>query len=288
MNIFKNYIRKKSLEKVKTTFLSKDKESWAIITGCTSGIGKSYAEILSKNGFSLILIARNELKLNNLASQLFIEENQEKLKLIKCDFSIDELYTNTKFQEYLEIFKDLNIKLLINNVGQSSELGEFYNFEISRHKAMINTNINSHIFMSQLFIQSQKGKSDEQYGIINISSYFGTRAVPGVALYSASKSFLKTFSECVKYETNMKVLCVNPLFVKTNMVRFKENFFVIKPEDVVYSSFIKMSKNNLFCNTYCNIKHLILAILFNLIPGFIFNRYSIKYYRGLYNKLKRK
>jgi 17beta-estradiol 17-dehydrogenase / very-long-chain 3-oxoacyl-CoA reductase len=276
MNYLKKYYRENSILKLKNKFLSKDEDSWVIITGCTSGIGKAYAEVLAKNGFKLILFARNEEKLKNLGF--------DNSKLFKCDFSKDELYTPDKFNEYINLLKEYNIKLLINNVGQSSELGSFYNFDISRHKSMINVNINSHIFMTQLFIQSQNDKPvDKPRGIINISSYYGTRPVPGVALYSASKSFLNTFSKCLNYETGLTVLTLNPLFVKTNMVRLN-SFFVIQPEDLVYASFNKLEK----ISSYGHIRHIILAWGFNLIPNRLFCKFSFKYYKDLYYKLKRK
>jgi 17beta-estradiol 17-dehydrogenase / very-long-chain 3-oxoacyl-CoA reductase len=277
MNYIKSFQRNRGVRRLKTT--SFEEESWVIITGCTSGIGKAYTEILAANGFKLILFLRNKEKLKSLNLPL----ESASIKIYKCDFTKDELYTNEKFNEYLKEFRELNIKLLINNVGQSSELGNFYNFDINRHKSMINVNINSHIFMTQLFILSQKDKPG-QHGIINISSYYGTRAVPGVAIYSACKIFLTTFSQCTDYETNMKVLTLNPLFIKTNMVRLKESFFVIKPEDLVYSSFNKLGKST----SYGNYRHIILAWLFNLIPNKLFCRMSLKYYRDLYNKLKRK
>jgi 17beta-estradiol 17-dehydrogenase / very-long-chain 3-oxoacyl-CoA reductase len=280
MNFIKNYCRDKGVRRLRQTFLSKGEDSWAIVTGCTSGIGKAYAEILAENGFKIILFSRNEEKMKSLK----LPENC--VKIFKCDFTKDDLYTNDKFNAYLDTFKHLNIKLLINNVGQSSELGDFYNFDINRHKSMVNVNINSHIFMTQLFILSQKDKPDEQFGIINISSYYGTRPVPGVTLYSSCKSFLTTFSQCTAHEVSkqFKVLTVNPLFVKTNMVRLKESFFVIKPEDLVYSSFGKIGRNY----SYGDTRHTILAWLFNIIPDRLFCKYALNYYRDLYNKLKRK
>lgn len=281
---------KRSVNRLNKKFYEED--CWAMITGCTSGIGKSYSEILGNNKFNLILISRNEEKIKNLSNQLL--ENNKDIKIIPivADFSKNEIYDKENYNNYMKILSEKNINLLINNVGETSFGGEFYKHDINKNKNIINVNINSTVFMTQLFINSQikyseTNKIKQNKGIINISSYFGTRSVPGVSIYSSTKSFINNFSASLYYELkdlNFKcnVLCLNPVFVQTNMVKLKSKI-VIKPEELVYSSFLRIS--NWKVNSYGHYKHTILSWLMNLIPNFIFCRYTHYFYKKQYNNI---
>lgn len=275
--------------------------SWAMVTGCTSGIGKSYAEILCQNNFNLILIARNEEKLNNLNKNLYEINKNVKLMNIIFDYSDDSIYTKENYEKYLKIFSEIDVRLLINNVGETTVGGDFYKYDVKKNKSLVNVNINSTIFTSNLFINSQiifsnDGKLTQEQentdnnikrGIINISSYFGLRSVPGNSIYSSTKSFISNFSSSLFYESknqpslNLEILCMNPLFVQTGMVKWK-NYFVIKPEEVVYSSFLRINSHKV--HSYGHWKHIIQSILLNVIPNFIFCRITEKFFTNQYNK----
>lgn len=85
---------------------------WAIITGCTDGIGKAYAEYIAKEGINLVLISRTLEKLNEQASELRDKFNI-KTKVIAADFTEpDSIYPNIRAQ-----IANLDIGILINNVG---------------------------------------------------------------------------------------------------------------------------------------------------------------------------
>jgi short-subunit dehydrogenase len=281
---------KRSINRLNKKYYEED--CWAMITGCTSGIGKSYAEILANNKFNLILISRNEEKIKNLSNKLLENNNDIKIISIIADFSKNEIYEKENYNNYLKILSEKNINLLINNVGETSFGGEFFKHDISKNKNMINVNISSSVLMTQLFINSQikyleTNKSKQNKAIVNVSSYFGSRPVPGVSIYSSTKSFLNNFSSSLYYELkdlNFKcnVLCLNPLFVQTNMVRMKSKM-VIKPEELVYSSFLRIS--NWKVHSYGHFKHTILSWLMNLIPNFIFCRYTHEFYKKQYNSI---
>jgi 17beta-estradiol 17-dehydrogenase / very-long-chain 3-oxoacyl-CoA reductase len=257
--------------------------NWAIVTGCTSGIGKSYAEILSRNGMNLILISRNEEKLKSLQENLkALNDNFESI-IIPWDFAREDIYSNENLKKHVEIFSRLNIRLLINNVGESSLGGDFINEDLEKTKSIIKVNVFSNIFMTKLFTRSQiiynknntsNNKTEFQRGIINISSYFGRRAVPGTSTYSSSKAFISNFSESLHYELSsvkelkINILSLEPLFVKTKMVRkWNDRIFVIHPEKVVYSSFRKLGTR---IHSYGYWNHSIQSFMLNLLPNFIF------------------
>lgn len=291
-------LKNRASERICKLYQHDKTDSWAIVTGCTSGIGKAYAEFLYQNNFRLILISRNEEKLKNLSDNLTSDEG--KILTLKMDFSDDDLYNNEKFQKYLKILSEKRIRLLVNNVGESTFGGDFVNYDFKKNKSLVNVNVNSNIFMTKLFLESQinyaaqENNSNDRRGIINVSSYFGLRPVPGVAMYSSTKAFVSNFSSCLFYELkNIKnfhvdMLCINPLFIKTNMVRKWNNRLIIQPQQLVYTSCVKI--NGYKVHSYGNWNHKLQAYFLNLIPNSIFCRLSEAFYRKQYesviNKLK--
>lgn len=269
--------------------LYRTENSWAIVSGCTSGIGKSYAEFLTKNDFNMILISRNESKLNLLKEELRMLNKNNKIETISFDFSHGDTYNKNKYEELKSNLAGKKIKILVNNVGTSSIGGPFEKSSIGSHIGMINTNINSCLFLTQIFLSIRDSDCKESYAIVNVSSYFGTRPVPGTATYSSTKSFISNFSKCLHYERkfNLDVQCIEPLFVKTNMVRkWKANFFVLNPEEIVVSSFIRI--NNYTVRTYGNWRHALQSFILNLMPNFLFCRISNNYFYNQYARLSKK
>ncbi|RXN17233.1 apoptosis inhibitor 5 [Labeo rohita] len=113
---------------------------WAVVTGATDGIGKSYAEELARRGFSMMLISRSQEKLDDVAKSLESTYNVE-TKTIAVDYGQNDIYP--KIEKGLA---GLEIGVLVNNVGISYPYPEFFlhipdleNFITN----MINVNITS-------------------------------------------------------------------------------------------------------------------------------------------------
>ena len=89
--------------------------SWALITGATDGIGKGFAQVLAKQGFNIILSARNESKLQTVQKELEEINPKIKIMILKAD------YTNSIeadfFDKLHDKIKNLDISILVNNVG---------------------------------------------------------------------------------------------------------------------------------------------------------------------------
>lgn len=295
LNIW-NYLRTRAINRLANKYNTIN--NWAIITGCTSGIGKSYAEILSKHGMNLILISRSEDKLKLLQEDLSTNNEKFECIIIPWDFGKEEIYTSENLKKHIEIFSKLNIRLLINNVGESSLGGDFINEDLEKTKSIIKVNVVSNVFMTKLFVRSQiifeKNNSNTDSlkcnrGIINISSYFGKRPVPGAATYSSTKAFISNLSECLHYELkaykeiNVDILSLEPLYVRTKMVRkWKDSMLVIDPDQLAYSSFPKLGNK---IHSYGTWNHSIQSFLANLVPNFIFCRIVYKYFKKQYERL---
>ena len=110
----------------------------ALITGASSGIGRDMAKILSKKGYDLVLVARDEEKLQEVKKE--IETNSQ---IISMDLSVEK---NCK--KLYEQVKDVD--LLINNAGFGT-CGDFTKTNLDKEINMINTNIIAYHILTKLY-----------------------------------------------------------------------------------------------------------------------------------------
>jgi 3-oxoacyl-[acyl-carrier protein] reductase len=180
----------------------------ALITGATGGIGLAIVEVLSKK-FNLILVARNEKKLDEISSK-----NSSVLKCMKCDLSdVNEIKVLTE-----KIIKDkINVDILVNNAGINND-SLFLRMNSDKWEDVIKTNLTSNFHLtnqiSKLMIKQRWGR------IINITSVVGHTGNLGQANYSASKAGVIGMSKSIALELakrNITVNCVSPGFIESNM-----------------------------------------------------------------------
>jgi len=180
----------------------------ALITGATGGIGLAIVEVLSKK-FNLILVARNEKKLDEISSK-----NSSVLKCMKCDLSdVNEIKVLTE-----KIIKDkINVDILVNNAGINND-SLFLRMNSDKWEDVIKTNLTSNFHLtnqiSKLMIKQRWGR------IINITSVVGHTGNLGQANYSASKAGIIGMSKSIALELakrNITVNCISPGFIESNM-----------------------------------------------------------------------
>ena len=180
----------------------------ALITGATGGIGLAIVEVLSKK-FNLILVARNEKKLDEISSK-----NSSVLECMKCDLSdVNEIKVLTE-----KIIKDkINVDILVNNAGINND-SLFLRMNSDKWEDVIKTNLTSNFHLtnqiSKLMIKQRWGR------IINITSVVGHTGNVGQANYSASKAGIIGMSKSIALELakrNITVNCISPGFIESNM-----------------------------------------------------------------------
>lgn len=191
--------------------------AWAVVTGATSGIGRAYAHELARRGLNIVLISRNLSKLKHEAKE--IERLHGRVtRVIQADFTGGlEIYEAIKTG-----LQDLEIGVLVNNVGmlyakQPSKLLDCENIA-KRLSDLINCNIMSVAQMTAIVLPQMVSRSKGI--IINISSILGKKPNPLFSAYSASKAFVRSFSQAVGAEyfsEGVLVQTVNPCLVESNM-----------------------------------------------------------------------
>lgn len=182
-----------------------------IITGASSGFGKSFAEVLAPCTKELILIARSKETLQKMATELTIQHKTLQARAIACD-----LTDSTARSELISTLLHLEggNTLLINNAGVG-DYGEFSDGEWFRTHQMLRLNIEALTHLSHALIPSMKSHGGD---IINISSLAALLPIPDFAVYAASKAYVSSFSEALRLELkehNIRVLAVCPGPVST-------------------------------------------------------------------------
>ncbi|TLS38419.1 SDR family oxidoreductase [Pseudalkalibacillus caeni] len=210
------------------------KGSVAIITGASRGVGRETAIKLAEEGCHVVLAARTESELNQIADKAS-SYGVTALPVV-TDVSKEE-DVKKLVSETLEQFGKIDI--LINNAG-IGKYGTIDEISVDDYDAMMNTNMKSTFLCSKFVLPEMK--KQEQGHILNVASVAGLRGLPNEAVYCATKHAQRGFAQSLDYEARpygVKVSCISPGGINTDFAigsgREKgdpalENF--LKPEQV--------------------------------------------------------
>ncbi|MDJ0595802.1 MAG: SDR family oxidoreductase [Pleurocapsa sp. MO_226.B13] len=180
----------------------------ALVTGASSGIGATFATELAKRNHNLILVARSQQKLEELATELS-DKYQIKTEVIAQDLTAAS--AGQKVYDAVQI-KGLTVDVLINNAG-FGDYGSFSDRPLDKQLAMIQLNISAVVELTGLFLPLMQQRKNG--AIINVASIAGFQPIPYMSVYAASKAFLLNFSEALWAENkdngvNILVTCPGP------------------------------------------------------------------------------
>ena len=246
----------------------------ALITGASSGIGRDIARVLSDKGYDLILVARNEKKLNELKNEL-----KTNIEVISMDLSVID---NCK--KLYEQVKNKNIDILINNAGFGT-IGAFRKTDMDKELSMIDLNIKAVHVLTKLFLDDFI-KRNGGY-ILNVSSASAFQPGPLMATYYSTKCYvyhltLAIYEELRRIKSNVKISCLCPGPVNTNFNKVANCEFKIgalSSEYVAKYAIDKLFKNKLLIIPGFKIK------LLYIFGRFVPNKLKL---RITYNIQKRK
>ncbi|XP_066903803.1 inactive hydroxysteroid dehydrogenase-like protein 1 [Halyomorpha halys] len=190
---------------------------WAVVTGCTDGIGRAYVEELAKRGLNIVLISRNKEKLLRVASEIE-SRYQVKTKIITVDFSKGQ---SVYYQIEAEI-KGIPIGILVNNVGKQYTYPTYLS-EVPEQELwdIINVNIGATTLMTKMILPQMVAR--KRGAIVNVSSSSELQPLPLMTVYAATKVFVKSFSEALRVEYQAEGITIqhlSPFFIKTKMNAF--------------------------------------------------------------------
>ena len=237
----------------------------AYITGASSGIGEAFAFSLADN-YNLVLIARNELKLQQIAKEL---RNKTEVEIILADLSTPEGIG--KITSLLE--SDPELDLFVNNAAYGS-MGNFVDREIEEEVDQLQLNVMAVVRLSHAVLKNYHSRKHTG-NLINVASMVGFFPTPTSVIYGASKAFVKNFSESLHEENKpfgitVQVLC--PGFTRTEFqdrAGFqKENlpdFVWMDSKAVVEESLNSLKKQEAVCIP--GVLNRSTATIVDMIPG---------------------
>jgi uncharacterized protein len=178
-------------------------KNYTLITGGTEGIGYELAKQFAEHGHNLIIVARDETKLES------VKNNLQGAGIEVVTVSKDLFEAEAPFELYEEIRnKNLAVDILVNNAGQGV-YGLFEETDIRRELAIIQLNIASLTVLTKLFLQDMLERGEGK--ILNVSSIASKTPGPWQSVYHGTKAFVQSFSEAVRSEVKDKGIVITTL-----------------------------------------------------------------------------
>jgi uncharacterized protein len=177
----------------------------ALITGASGGIGLELARIFAKNGHNVVLVARSEDKLHQLATEL--QQYGVQVQVLAADLS-----RTTEVERVYNTLQNSTIDFLVNNAG-FGDYGKFYQTDWNKESEMLDLNIKSLTYLTKLFVKDMVQRGSGK--IMNVASTAAFQPVPTMAVYSATKAYVLNFSEAIHAElegtgVTVTALCPGP------------------------------------------------------------------------------
>ena len=178
-------------------FMDIEEPGVAVITGASSGIGDSFARILSSQGFDLVITARRKDRLEALAAELK-QKDGVKVEILSGDLSKPEFMEEVA--SYIEGIKNLDV--LVNNAGFGG-LEDFIskNSNVKIFMTMLNLHCGAVVRLMHAALKQMR--NNDRGAIFNISSIaslilHGSRE----PMYHSTKAFVSAFTEMVQLKLN--------------------------------------------------------------------------------------
>ena len=201
----------------------------ALITGAGKGIGKAIALALAKEGVNVILVARTQEDIDNVAAKA----RSLRVKALALTADVADMNSvNAAVEKALAEFKTIDI--LINNAGIGA-FGKFLDLEPTEWERIIQVNLMGVYYVTRAVIPNMMERSTGD--IINISSTAGLAGNALTSAYSASKFALLGLTDSLMQEMrkhNIRVTALTPSTVATDMAK-NLNLTDGNPEKVMQS-----------------------------------------------------
>lgn len=218
----------------------------ALITGASSGIGKALAKKFANSGYDVVVVARHEDMLEELAAELSLYRDIS-VTVIAKDLTREEapqeIYDELKARKIL-------VDVLVNDAG-IGQRGVFHETDLQKSISIIRLNVEALTRLTSLFLKDMVARNSGK--ILNVGSAAGFEPGPLAAVYHASKAYVISFSEALAEEiketdVQVTVICPGPtdtdFFRKAGMTDLQalNKDSVMEPQEVAnigYEGLIK-------------------------------------------------
>lgn len=263
-------------------------QTYALITGASSGIGEVFARELARAGRSLVLVARSTEKLQSLRIQLQTAHPGIGIEVIPRDLSqpnaAADLFGETEA-------RNLSVDLLINNAGFGA-FEDFAELDLYRQAEMLRLNIGALVELTHLYLQPMRARGTG--AVMNIASTAAFFPGPFFAVYAATKAFVLSFSQALFVENRshgVLVMAVCPgttstnFFEVANMHIFGQRQRMQSPQAVVRESLSALHRRRAVVVT--GVPNKVMAISSRFIPRVIMLEIFGPVFERMYRRQKK-
>lgn len=241
-------------------------QGFALITGASEGLGREFAKFFARDGYSLVLVARNKTRLEAIAAELSAAHPVD-VRILSKDLSSPTAAVELK--TVLDEQK-IPIEILVNNAGFGVH-GLFHQMDWKATEDMLNLNMITLTHLTRLFLPGmlQRGQGK----ILNVASTAAFQPGPFMACYFASKAYVLSFTQALAEElsgTGVTVTAFCPGPTRTQFQKrsdtedIRENAFSMEAAPTVEAAYRGLMKGKrLVIPGFTN---KLLAILVRLAP----------------------
>jgi short-subunit dehydrogenase len=181
----------------------------ALVTGASAGLGHAFARALTSRGYDLVVVARDEARLRDLAEEVAPQAEAEVLAA--------DLTEPAGLAAVEDRLRDRNrpVDVLVNNAGFGTS-GHFADLPLEIEDRQIRLNVVAVVRLAHAALAEMRAR--DRGGIINVSSLAAYQPVPENAVYGATKAFVQSFSQALHEElrgSGVRVMVVAPGFTRT-------------------------------------------------------------------------
>jgi uncharacterized protein len=181
-------------------------QQYALITGATSGIGYELGKLFAKDGYSLVIVARNQQELDQKAAEFSNAHNIQVVTIAK-----DLSQENAPFDLYNDVkSRGIQVDVLVNDAAQG-QYGKFVETDIQRELEIIRLNIMSYLVLTKLFLKEMVARNNGK--ILQVASIGGKLPGPMQSVYHATKAFIVSHTDAIVNElkdTNITITSLLP------------------------------------------------------------------------------
>ncbi len=177
----------------------------ALITGATSGIGRELTNLFAKDGYNLVLVARSGESLNQIA-----REYEEQFGIQTLTIAQDLADPNGPEAIYQKTQEaGITVNILVNDAG----LGQYGKFatetDIQKERDIVQVNAVSLVHLTKLYLKDMVARNEGR--ILMLGSEVSVIPNPMMAVYGATKAFIKSFAEAVRNEISDTAVTITVL-----------------------------------------------------------------------------
>lgn len=217
---------------------------YVLITGASEGMGHEFAKLFAQDGYRLILVARNHIRLAEIRNHLTTQYGQD-VKIISKDLSVpnDAEELKTELDRL-----GISPEILVNNAGFGIH-GFFHESDWKATESMLNLNMIALTRLTRLFLPAmiQKGSGK----ILNVASTAAFQPGPLMACYFASKAYVLSLTEALSNElantgVTVTAFCPGPTRTqfqkRSNTEHIRENSFVMDAATAARTAYVGLMK----------------------------------------------